>query len=216
MSRYGMIIDVNNCTGCMTCVLACKQEHLTGPGVSWIRVLETEDRAANCISYSPVTCMHCDNAPCIDACEHLAISKREDGIVIIDQDKCQGSGDCIEACPYGAIRINPVEGYFGTPQPFEENPDQFRRQIPGKASKCTLCNHRIDQGERPVCVDACRSGALIFGDLDDPNSEICEKLKESKLLLASKKLQAKVTYLARDSVMETIDQKISGEVLSKS
>jgi Fe-S-cluster-containing dehydrogenase component len=192
----------------MTCVLACKQEHLTGPGVSWIKVLEIEDRDANTINHSPITCMHCEDAPCINACDNFAISKRDDGIVIIDQEKCQGTGSCIDACPYGVISMNPASGYFQTPQPYEEAPKDFRNQRPGKASKCTLCSHRIEQGKIPICVEACRSEVMTFGDLDDPHSEISKILKTSKDLLADKNQEPKVTYLATDKIIKKIEDQL--------
>jgi len=208
MARYGMIVDVNTCTGCMTCVLACKQENLTRPGVYWNEILQFENESANTITYVRNSCMQCDSAPCIDACKNNAITKREDGIVLIDQEKCKGDKNCINSCPYGAIFTNSGDTYFQEQQPFEKHPAGYRMQIPGKSSKCTLCAHRIDKGERPACVDACPSEALIFGDLDDPNSEISMKLKGSEALLVNKGAKPKITFLVDRKMVQTIDQRI--------
>ncbi len=205
MARYGIVVDVNKCTGCMTCVLACKEEHLTGPEVSWTRVYQLENEQENSIRYSPVMCMHCDAAPCIEACKNQAISLRADGIVVIDQNKCTEIGACFSACPYGAIAKNPDKSYFPTPQPFEKNAEAYRKQLPGKASKCTLCSERIDQGGIPHCVEVCQSGALIFGDLDDPDSAVSQQQSQAKEALKDKQLKPKIYYLAADGDIANID-----------
>ncbi|MBN1105748.1 MAG: 4Fe-4S dicluster domain-containing protein [Deltaproteobacteria bacterium] len=210
MARYGMIVDLNKCTGCMTCVLACKQENLTGPGVFWNKILEIENETFDYIAYVWHACMHCDDPPCVAACSSKAISKRPDGIVLIDQQKCNGQRKCIDACPYGVISINTDEGYFpGKKLPFETSPERYRVQLPGKASKCTLCAHRIDKGQVPVCVQACQSEALIFGDLDDPNSAISKKLWQSKQLLAAKGARPKVSYITPRNLSKQVDQRVT-------
>ena len=112
MARYGIVVDLNRCTGCMTCVVACKEENLTRPAVWWDKVLEVENPTLDTITYLWHACMHCDNPPCVGACPVKAISKRQDGIVLIDQKVCTGCGDCIKACPYGVITINPTQNYF--------------------------------------------------------------------------------------------------------
>lgn len=208
MARYGMIVNVSLCTGCMTCVLACKQENLTGPGVQWCKVLQIENEETNSIIYARNACMHCDDAPCINACKSGAISRRKDSIVIIDQDRCQGDQDCVKTCPYGVISINSKETYFDKPLPFEKNPVGYKAHQPGKASKCTLCVHRIDEGKLPICVEACQSQALIFGDLDDPNSEISKQIKESKTLLMNEGTKPKITYLTDDTNLKAIEQRV--------
>lgn len=209
MARYGLIVDLNKCTGCMSCVLACKQENLTRPTVFWNKILEIENETFDHITYVRYACMHCDDAPCIEACLQHAIYKRPDGIVLIDQKKCVGAGDCVKACPYGVIDINPARDYFPELKlPFEENPDDYRVQTPGKASKCTLCVHRIDQGKVPVCVEECPSEALIFGDLDDPKSPVREKLWESVQLLASEGTDPKVSYIVPRNVSKRVDRRV--------
>ena len=209
MARYGMVVDLNRCTGCMTCVIACKQENLTGPNVWWSRILEMESESLNQITYVPFACTHCDDAPCVEACLEHAIYRRPDGIVLIDHEKCVGAKDCVEACPYGVIDINPDQDYFpGQKLPYEKMADTLRMHPPGKSSKCTLCVHRIEQGKEPACVEACPSKARIFGDLDDPNSPIREKLWKSEQLLASEGTNPKVSYIVPRNLLKQIERRV--------
>ncbi|MDD5204787.1 MAG: 4Fe-4S dicluster domain-containing protein [Desulfobacterales bacterium] len=209
MARYGIIVDLNRCTGCMTCVLACKQENLTGPGIWWNKVFEVENEALDAVHYVRYACMHCDKPPCVEACPEKAIYKNADGVVLIDQEKCKGHGECIKACPYGVIEKNPSERYFPGPKlSFEEKSETFRIHHPGKAGKCTLCAHRIAEGREPACVAGCPSRAMIFGDLDDPESPIREKLWRSKFLLAGEKTDPKVSYVVPANFTEELEKRI--------
>jgi molybdopterin-containing oxidoreductase family iron-sulfur binding subunit len=211
MARYGIVLDLNRCTGCMTCVIACKQENLTRPGVWWNKVLELENETLDRIIYLRYACMHCDNPPCVEACPEHAIYKREDGIVLIDHEKCKGHGECAQACPYGVIDMNPDEDYFpGQKLPFEVTSDTHRIHVPGKASTCTLCVHRIDQGKEPACVVGCPSKVMIFGDLDDPSSPIREKLSKSEQLLAFEGTNPKVSYVIPKNISKQIEQRVIG------
>jgi Fe-S-cluster-containing dehydrogenase component len=100
------------------------------------------------------------------------------------------------ACPYGVIEINPTQNYFqGQGLPFEGISGSHRIHTPGKASTCTLCVHRIEQGKKPACVEACPSNAMVFGDLDDPHDSIQKKLHGSKQLLPSSGAGPKVFYI---------------------
>ena len=210
MARYGMILDLNRCTGCMTCVLACKQENFTRPGVWWNKVFTLEDVSSESILYFRYGCMHCDNPPCAKACPEGAIYKRPDGIILMDRDKCKGHGECLEACPYGVIDMNPDQEYFpGQKLPFQESPESHRLHIPGKASTCTLCVHRIEQGREPACVAGCPSKVMIFGDLNDPESPIHEKLSKSESLLTSENTNPKVTYIIPENIKKLIEARIT-------
>ncbi|MCF8095603.1 MAG: carboxypeptidase regulatory-like domain-containing protein [Desulfobacteraceae bacterium] len=163
MKGYGILIDVAKCSGCYNCMLACKDEHCgeTFPGYSeaqpmtgqfWINVNEKERGSYSKIkvSFTPITCMHCRNAPCIKAAENNAVYRRDDGIVIIDPEKAAGQKQIVSACPYRVIFWNEEKN---TPQ------------------KCTGCAHLLDQGyQRPRCVEMCPTGALSFVDADELKS----------------------------------------------
>jgi len=163
---------LEKCSGCYNCFLACRDEHygndfppisLAQPftGHFWMRILERErgKYPKVKVSFIPKPCMHCDDPPCAKSASNGAIYKRPDGIVIIDPEKSAGQKEIVSSCPHRVIFWN------------EE------KNIP---QKCTLCAHMLDQGEpEPRCVEACPTGALLFGDLDDPTSEI-SKIWNSK------------------------------------
>ena len=165
MIKYGMVIDVNKCTGCYNCFLACKDEYAGNDylpysaaqplsGQYWMQVIERERGAYPKVkvAYTPIPCMQCDHAPCIKASSGDALYERDDGIVIIDPGKAAGRKEVVSACPYRVIYWN------------EE------RNIP---QKCTFCAHLLDKGwKEPRCVEACPTGALVFGNLNDPESDI--------------------------------------------
>jgi len=131
--------------------------------------------------YIPVLCNHCEDPPCLKACPNKAIVKRQDGIVLIDQDRCRGMGACVSACPYGNIILPPSDSwYLNDDEPYER--DHVKPRLnPGVARKCTYCAHRVDEGLDPACVVACPTTARIFGDLDDPNSRVSTYIAEQKV-----------------------------------
>ncbi|MEY3211811.1 MAG: hypothetical protein RIT28_2292, partial [Pseudomonadota bacterium] len=124
-------------------------------------------------SYMPVQCHQCDNAPCVSVCPIEATWKEPDGIVVVDYNWCIGCRYCEAACPYHARRFN-----WHKPEiPAEEiNPDQAylsnRVRPQGVMEKCTFCLHRTRKGRLPACLEACPTGARVFGNMLDPNSEI--------------------------------------------
>ncbi|KLU62363.1 tetrathionate reductase subunit B precursor [Peptococcaceae bacterium CEB3] len=176
--RLALLVDLQRCLGCDTCTLACKQENGTPRDVFFARVLNMETGTFPKVkrSYLPVLCNHCADAPCLRACPNKAIFRRSDGIVLIDQDRCNGTGACVSACPYGNIFLTPSdEWYFPADSPYEHYAKA--RLEPGKARKCTYCAHRLDQGLEPACVVACPGEARIFGDLEDPESKLSQYLR---------------------------------------
>lgn len=208
-ARYGILVDINRCTGCMTCVLACKEENLTPPGVWWNRVLEIDDPSIDYIRYVRYSCMHCEDPPCVEACPEKAIHRREDGIVLIDREKCRGRGECVKACPYGAIDINPAEDYFpDRKMPYQDSGEAFRSHPPGKASKCTLCVHRIEKKQEPACVEACPSRAMIFGDFNDPESPVSIKGREAEKLLEDRKTNPGILYMIPEKISGLLRERI--------
>ena len=172
MTRLGMVIDLNLCVGCYACTLACKTENKTPPGIWYAPGFDKEiGQYPNTKRlFVPALCNQCEDAPCLKACPTGAISKREDGIVLVDENKCCGTRACVTACPYGAMHFYEDKG--------GEYGDQFvpldaltrEKYTSGTAQKCTFCAHRVDEGREPACVEACPTNCRIFGDLDDPHS----------------------------------------------
>jgi Fe-S-cluster-containing dehydrogenase component len=181
--HWGMVVDLKLCVGCNSCVIACKAGRGTPQGIFWNKVLEQEVGTfpdARRIFW-PVRCMHCEEPACLEVCPTGATSQREDGIVLVDAKKCVGCKACILACPYEARTVwKEKAGYFGESlTPYEEFAYLAHRL--GTVQKCDFCVERLDQGHKPYCVENCLTGALIFGDLDDPNSEVYLALKQGRI-----------------------------------
>jgi len=200
VTRYGMVIDVDRCVGCYNCFLTCRDEYAGNDypgysaaqpmsGMDWIKVNEIErgQYPHVKVDYVPVTCAHCDSALCVTLDQTGAISRRPDGIVLIDPEKAKGNKDLVGLCPYRVIEWN------------EE------LQL---AQKCTLCAHLLDQGDpEPRCVESCPSGALVFGDLDDPSSAVAALVASgTEVLHPEYAMGEKVTYrhLPRKFVAGTV------------
>jgi len=190
--RWAMVIDAGKClqeSGCTRCMEACHKVHnvpkLPDPGheVKWIwkepfekafPSLESEFTAAS-LHNKPVLvfCNHCDQPPCTRVCPAQATWKREDGIVMMDWHRCIGCRYCVAACPYGSRSFNWVDP---RPRVAQLDPD-FPTRTKGVVEKCTFCEERLAEGRMPACVEACKGKALVFGDLDDPNSEVRQLLR---------------------------------------
>jgi Fe-S-cluster-containing dehydrogenase component len=190
MTRYGMVIDPSRCIGCYNCFLSCRDEHVGNDhrpvamrqpdsGRNWIDI-RTQERGSFPkikVSYVPVLCQQCADAPCISAGQSGAVYRREDGIIVIDSEKAVGQRQIVSSCPYNAIVWNTASN------------------IP---QKCTFCAHLLDDGwTEPRCVEACPTRALVFGDIADPASDVA-KLKatvETEVLDGHDDLQPTVTYV---------------------
>jgi molybdopterin-containing oxidoreductase family iron-sulfur binding subunit len=191
--RWGMLIDTAQCKpGCNDCVTACNKENglssETKPTDSqWIRKIEIKDVSTGRQVSLPMMCQHCANPPCVDVCPTNASFKRADGIVLVDKHRCIGCRYCMMACPYKA------RSFVHEPLS-DQNPDVPRGK--GTVESCTLCVHRIDQGQQPACVEACSNKVILFGDLNDSNSEIAQKVRSvsSTQLRADLKLNTGVRY----------------------
>ncbi|MDR1245465.1 MAG: molybdopterin-dependent oxidoreductase [Clostridiales Family XIII bacterium] len=172
MARYGMVVDLERCTGCYSCVVSCKQYFGTRPGVDYNQgaMVEWGEYPNAHRRYLSTMCNHCKEPACMKSCAHGATYKAPEGPVLTRADKCTGCGVCVSACPYGQrFMTTEDETYFpGKPIPSEELSAARLR----KAEKCTLCQDRLVQGLEPICVALCPGGCRIFGDLDDPESEI--------------------------------------------
>jgi tetrathionate reductase subunit B len=195
MPRYAMVIKTDLCTGCQTCSVACKMENLTLPGCSRTTVGELVDA-----KWEIGICMQCENPPCVPVCPVKATWRDDLGIIVVDQEKCIGCGKCVKACPYQARHINPKRGYFKKVLPYEEvakkAKEVHRYHKPGKVDKCDFCMHRVKKNISPMCVEACTTLARIFGDRDDPQSEVSRLLaKGAKPLKPELGTQPTVFYL---------------------
>ncbi len=197
--RYGMVIDLKKCVGCMACTVACKAENQTRPGIFWNIVKDQEFGEYPAVTrvFMPVICMHCKEAPCVKVCPTGASHRREDGIVKIDDDKCIGCKYCIEACPYGARYFNgDAAGYFGS-ELTEMEKIGYARHKQGVVEKCTFCVHLLEKGKEPACVQTCIGKARYFGDLDDPDSEVSRliRARHASQLLKELGTEPSVYYL---------------------
>lgn len=183
MARLAMLIDLTRCVGCDACTVACKQENGTPVDTFFARVINVEVGKFPAVKrlYLPVLCNHCEDAPCLKGCPNKAIVRRPDGIVLIDQDRCRGTGACVSACPYGNIILSDRDQwYLNEDEPYERDFVKPRLK-PQVARKCTYCAHRVDDGLDPACVVACPTTARIFGDLEDPDSAISTYIAEERV-----------------------------------
>jgi tetrathionate reductase subunit B len=191
--RWGLLIDVSRCTeGCNECVLACNRENGLEGGTrptdsQWIRIVELKDRQTGRKASAPVMCQHCASPPCVDVCPTGASFKRADGIVLVDRHTCIGCRYCMMACPYKA------RSFVHEPLTHQK-PDVPRGK--GCVESCTLCVHRIDRGDGPACAKACPTEAILFGDLNDPQSPISRRVAEIRTtqLRADLRLNTGVRY----------------------
>jgi Fe-S-cluster-containing dehydrogenase component len=184
-----MVIDVDKCIGCYNCFLTCRDEYAGNEypgysaaqpmsGMNWIKVIEIErgQYPHVKVNHVPLTCSHCDSAACIKLDQTGVVYRRADGIVLIDPEKAKGNKELVKTCPYRRIEWD------------EE------LQV---AQKCTMCAHLLDAGDpEPRCVESCPSGALVFGDLDDPASAVARLVAAgaTEVLHPEYAMGEKVTY----------------------
>jgi phenylacetyl-CoA:acceptor oxidoreductase subunit 1 len=225
--RWGMVVNLSRCTRCHACVAACRVEHFLPARITWPRLIawEKETGYGPEVTTVPVRCNQCKEAPCVEVCPAKATTKRPDGIVQVDQNKCVGCRYCVIACPYQNrtfLSKDKNPGYFpGHPKTkFEKKGEKLYPHQVGTTEKCNFCMERIDAGlpqglkpgidrdATPACVNTCQARALTFGDLDDPNSEV------SNLIKANKGFQLHEEYKTDPSVYY-IDPGIGGALSNK-
>lgn len=152
----GLGIDVHRCIGCYSCITSCKMENGIPLGIFLNRVTKAGPAGKFPkveMHYLFKACMQCQKPPCLPSCPTEALSQRDDGIVMVNADKCDGCKECLEKCPYHALSY------------LEEK---------NLVVKCSLCAHRLDRGLEPMCVTTCMTEALVFGDLNDPNNKMAQ------------------------------------------
>jgi tetrathionate reductase subunit B len=186
LPTYGMVIDTRLCIGCHACSVACKSEFDVplGETRSWVEYVEKGNYPNVSRSFLPRLCNHCRHPQCVDVCPTGATWKRdEDGIVVIDEGICIGCKYCMQACPYDARFLNPINGIV---------------------EKCSFCIHRVSKGMVPACVETCVGGARVFGDITDPESEVFKLIEKNPttVLRPEKGTEPNVFYIAADHTDE--------------
>lgn len=149
MGQYALLCEYDLCTGCRSCEVACKQENNLPAGVSWMQVIKLGPRYMGDklrLDFVPTHCLHCVNPDCAKACPRLAIDKRSDGIVLVNEQLCDGCLACLDACPFSVMQLNSETGLVGM---------------------CTFCVHRLDDGQVPACVHHCQAKCLKFGPVNE-------------------------------------------------
>ncbi|MCB9059932.1 MAG: 4Fe-4S dicluster domain-containing protein [Halobacteriovoraceae bacterium] len=203
---FGYAFNISQCQGYMDCIKACVEENNLdrSSDMQYIKVFEMKNGNISFDEadagfyhevpqdgnfYMGTQCMHCENPPCVPVCPTMATWKEEDGIVVIDYNWCIGCRYCEAACPYFARRfnwtdpqvpqdeLNPVQHYLGN-----------RSKMKGVMEKCTFCVQKTRNGENPACVEACPTGARVFGNLLDPNSEIRHIIENKKVFRLKEEL----------------------------
>ncbi|ACV21849.1 DMSO reductase iron-sulfur subunit [Slackia heliotrinireducens] len=187
MTKYAIVVDEHRCIGCWSCSVACKLENNL-PDQSWWNTVLTVggdsvntpagEYGKNTITFNPYHCMHCDTPACTAVCPTGATYKDEEtGIVMQNVSECIGCRSCIEACPYTGVRTYLEED----PIPAMEWPvgnQQAPDHLVNTVEKCIMCYYRVKDGKDPACVEGCPAYARVFGDLDDPESEVSKLLAE--------------------------------------
>jgi molybdopterin-containing oxidoreductase family iron-sulfur binding subunit len=220
MALWGMVIDLDRCTGCQGCVMACKAENnvpavgakeaVRGRIISWMQVLteEEEGHSGEVKRFLPRPCLQCDDPPCTKVCPVYATYRNPEGIIAQIYARCIGCRFCMAACPYNAKYFNWRLYQKEAPG---QNPDVSVRPK-GVVEKCTFCHHRLQKAREralaekremspgeyvPACAEACPARAIIFGDLSDPGSEVSRLARSPRAFRLQEELgtKPKVIYL---------------------
>ena len=182
--RWGMAVDVRKCVGCMACRAACKSENNVplGSHRTWVEEQEKGLYPQAIQFYLPALCNHCKKPSCVKVCPVKATYQRPDGVVAVKDSSCIGCGACIQACPYGARFVDPIKKVV---------------------NKCSFCLHRIEKGLSVACAENCVGRARVFGDLNDPNSQV-RKIIDSHTVMTIKQESGNgpmVFYVGLDTMM---------------
>jgi Fe-S-cluster-containing dehydrogenase component len=206
MTKFVRLIDQKRCMGCRACVAACATENYFTPDAPWNVMIEYEIGTYPSVKkiYNTMNCMHCEQPSCKAACDAMgakAISKNQYGVVLIDYSKCTGCGNCVAACPYGVPQynremrdLNGGKGKVGAETIAARDRHPTHRKKAKVVEKCTFCWHKLekaiaddkmdrigkDQEYTPTCDIVCPTQARMFGDGDDPNSEVSKRIAATK------------------------------------
>ncbi len=224
--RWAMVIDLDKCTACQACVVACKQENNVpfsspeeaayGREISWIKVIPLIEGEYPEVKarFIPVFCQHCERPPSVKVCPTGAMFQAKNGIVSHVYARCIGCRYCANACPYQVVYFNWFQPEWPEEMKASLNPDKSLRPK-GVVEKCELCDHRLQKAREqakaegrelregdyvPACVEACPSKAMFFGDLDDPESTVSQMAKSERAfrLLEELGTEPKVIYLREE------------------
>jgi Fe-S-cluster-containing dehydrogenase component len=220
--RWVMVIDLRKCVGCHACTIACVAENKLPPGVVYRPVVEKEVGTYPNVSlmFMPRPCMQCDNPPCTPVCPVDATYKNEEGVVVMDYDRCIGCRYCLNACPYSARTTDFGHTYTqgmpeaaglimgrGEADDYERAASyEYEREWPrsgrlsspvGNARKCHFCLHRVHAQELPACTSTCIGRATYFGDANDPQSQVSQLIVRHNVVRLREELgtNPKVYYL---------------------
>jgi Fe-S-cluster-containing dehydrogenase component/formate-dependent nitrite reductase membrane component NrfD len=178
---YGFVIDLKKCIGCHACTIACKAEHDIPVGANrcWVKTVEKGTFPDTQRLFFPVLCNQCEEAPCMNICPTGALFRRRDGIVDLNAASCIGCRACMAACPYDQLFIDPNTL---------------------TAEKCNFCANRIENELQPACVSVCPTECRIFGDLDDPASQVAQIVQREPFTVRKpeKGTGPKIFYLSAD------------------
>ena len=223
MTRWGMVIDLDRCTGCGACEVACKSENNIatvtpdqadmGRAFAWMRVMtEVSGEFPNTsMHFMPRPCMMCDNPPCVQVCPVGATYINAEGIVGQIYPRCIGCRYCANACPYTVKYFNWFVPKWPASERAHLNPDVSVRPK-GVIEKCTFCHHRLQKARekarvenrelreddyQPACAEVCPTGAIVFGDLDNPRHRVQSLKSDARAMRVMENLgtEPKVYYL---------------------
>lgn len=184
--RWIWVIDLAKCKNARRCMAACQQAHHLRPEQSHMNVLVMQASEHTPAYYMPKPCQHCDNPPCVSVCPVDATFKRQDGVVLIDNQRCIGCRFCIAACPYNARMFNWIEPLYAKEDAnMEYNVELNLPQRKGTITKCLMSADRLREGKLPYCVSACPNGVYWFGDENEDvvtNGTTHETMRLSELL----------------------------------
>jgi len=184
--KFVMVVDLAKCKNALKCQNACNKGHYITGENAWLKVYKMQESEETAPYFMPTQCQHCDKPPCVKVCPVDATFKREDGIVLIDNERCIGCRFCMAACPYSIRVFNWNEPEQGVIENKAEYTPDFcgEPSVKGTVDKCDFCPHQIVKGELPFCVQACPNDVFAFGDMyeDAVTNGSGETFQLSKLL----------------------------------